>query len=507
MTNDVARGVARNTWILLFQYALTWGTNILAMMFLPRYLGPVSYGHFYVATTIINMFRVVVEYGGNYTVTKDTSRDLDRSGAIVADAVALRTLLGFLAFLAVIVIVLAASYENEVEVGLVIIGLSLLLHGAITVLTALFQGHEKMQFSSLATFVNRVITNLGVIPAVIILPTVWLVSTIGTIAAAVQFGVLVGFARRLVASFPRPSWKNIVREAKTGATYFLFVMFSSVYFRIDTVMLSKMAPDSVVGWYGAAYRVFDMMNFFPYLFTIAVYPVLSRLWKEDADQHRRAAQRSLEFMIILSIPVAVGLVFAARPLVAFFFGLESYAPTIVNLQILAVGLIFLFIDMVVGTTLMASDRQRQQAILALCAIPFNIGLNLFLIPYAQQRWGNAGIGSAVATVATEATIMVFWLSLLPRGTMKGFRVAVILKGFAAGGAMSAVIAGMTMLGIPEWIAVPAGLVVFLAGLFLMKLFDPDEEAFFRSILSIRGLGKAIQSLRGNDSTHSGEPRV
>jgi O-antigen/teichoic acid export membrane protein len=284
-------------------------------------------------------------------------------------------------------------------------------------------------------------------------------------------------------------------------------MFSSVYFRIDTVMLSKMAPHNVVGWYGAAYRVFDMMNFFPYLFTVAVYPVLSRLWKEDADQHRRAAQRSLEFMIVLSIPVAVGLIFGARPLVAFFFGLESYGPTIVNLQILAVGLLFLFVDMVVGTTLMASDRQRQQAILALCAIPFNIGLNLFLIPYAQQRWGNAGIGSAVATVATEATIMVFWLSLLPRGTMTGFRVPVILKGFAAGGVMSGAVIGMATLGIPEWSAVPAGLLVYLASLLAMKVFDPDEEAFFKSVLSIRGLGKAIKSLRGEEGSASGDPRV
>jgi O-antigen/teichoic acid export membrane protein len=504
MTTDIARGVARNTWILLFQYALTWGTNIVAMMFLPRYLGPVSYGHFYVATAIINMFRVVVEYGGNYTVPKDTSRDLGNSRAIVADAITLRSLLGALSYIAVVVIVLAAQYDSEVKAGLLIIGLSLLVHGAITVLNALFQGHEKLQYSSLATFVNRVISNIGVVPAVVLLPAVWLVSLIGTIAAVLQFGVLSRYAKRLIGSVPRPSWHNIRREAGTGVTYFLFVMFSSVYFRIDTVMLSKMAPDAVTGWYGAAYRVFDMMNFFPYLFTVAVYPALSRLWKENVDQHRRAAQRSLEFMIIISIPVAAGLIITARPLVAFFFGLAAFGPTVVNLQILAVGLLFLFVDMVVGTTLMASDRQRQQAVLALCAIPFNIGLNLFLIPFAQQQWGNGGMGSALATVVTEATIMVFWFSLLPRGTMAGFRGRVVVKGCVAGIAMTVGAFGLVYFGVAELAAGVAGALAYVALLFLLRTFDEAERAFFRSILSARGIRQAVQSLRGGGRARSGE---
>jgi O-antigen/teichoic acid export membrane protein len=506
MTNDIARGVARNTWILLVQYALTWGTNILAMMFLPRHLGPLSYGHFYVATTIVNMLRVVVEFGGNYVVPKEISRANDRSGAIVADAAAYRTLLGVLGFLTVILVVLTAGYHEEVNEGLIIIGASLLLHGAITVFTGLFQGREQMQFSSLATFVNRVVTNIAVIPAVIIHPAVWLVSLIGTVASTLQFGVLFGFGKRLVRNFPRPSLANVLKEARGGTTYFLFVLFSSVYFRVDSVMLSKMAPDVVVGWYGGAYRIFDMMNFFPYLYTIAVYPALSRLWKENPDLHRRTMQRSLELMILIALPVALGLFLTARPLVSFFYGLEAFGPTVVDLQLLSAGLLFLFVDMILGTTLLASDRQQQQALTALAAIPLNVGLNVVLIPYSQGRWGNGGIGSALATVVTEVIIMVSWVRLLPPGTLAGFRTPVVLKGVVAVAGMGAAAVGAEMVGLPRLPSAVFGVMVYGAFLILSKVFEPAEAAFLRSILSAEGISRAWKEMRlqGRGSSGKGD---
>ena len=55
-----------------------------------------------------------------------------------------------------------------------------------------------------------------------------------------------------------------LRPLMAGALpYFVYWLLSAVYFRIDTVLLSILSTANVVGWYGAAYKLFDTLGFLP----------------------------------------------------------------------------------------------------------------------------------------------------------------------------------------------------------------------------------------------------
>ncbi len=78
--------------------------------------------------------------------------------------------------------------------------------------------------------------------------------------------------------------KSMIRE---GIPYLLWTIFGIVYYRIDSVMLSFLTPEAVVGWYGASYKFFDVLAFLPGIYSLSILPVLSKMWgKEDA--HARA---------------------------------------------------------------------------------------------------------------------------------------------------------------------------------------------------------------------------
>ncbi len=84
---------------MMGQQVITWVSTIVLVMFLPRYLGPIEYGRLFLACSIIGIFRIFVEYGGNYLVAKNVSRNPELTGQIIVDDSSFRIVFGFLAFI------------------------------------------------------------------------------------------------------------------------------------------------------------------------------------------------------------------------------------------------------------------------------------------------------------------------------------------------------------------------------------------------------------------------
>ena len=487
----IVQSIARNTSIMLGQYFITATSTFILTLFLPRYLGPVEYGRLFLAMQVVAIFRVLVEYGGSYLVAKNVSRTPDQAGQIVMDAATFRMLVAVVAFLGVIELARVLGYSFEQQLLIFIVGIGLFWKGGMTVLVAFFQGLEQMRYSSVAAITEAVFMTVVGILALLLGAKALEIAVISVISSFLNFCVLAWNSKKKIRILPKVNWKDLSGQIKLGASYFLFAVFATIYYRIDSLMLSKMAPVTVVGWYGGAYRLFDVLNFFPVIFSTAVYPVLSRLWNEEEGRHKVTTQRSMEFMILLGIPVTIGAIAFAGNAVDILYGLPAYAPSIQTLRVLALGITFLFIDMTIGTTLIASDKQRHQSILALCAIPFNVGLNFVFIPYTQVHFGNGGIGAGLATVLTEFFIMTSGLALLPKGILKGFRTSVVLKTLAAGGTMALFLLGAERLGIPWYLN--AAVCPFLYGsvLILLRTFEPSERNLLLSLFRFRTLATML----------------
>jgi Na+-driven multidrug efflux pump len=149
------------------------------------------------------------------------------------------------------------------------------------------------------------------------------------------------------------------------------------------------------------------------------------------------------------------------------------------------------VDMVLGTTLLASNKQRQQSLLALFAIPLNIGMNFLLIPYFQIHGENGGVGAGIATVITELFIMIVALILMPKGIFSDFRFPVVLKGLIAGTIMALFVWVFSSIGLPWVILAVLCPFVYGTALLLMRTFESSEQAFFLNMLKFRNLRSLV----------------
>ncbi len=402
------------------------------MLFLPRYLGPVDYGRFYLGQTIVAMFALFIEFGGNYSITKAVSRSRETAGQIIVNAISIRTILWMIAFIAVGTYAFFVDYHPTVKIIILIFGVGMVWSGARTVIWSAFGGFEMLKYPSIGAVAETVfIASVGITAVVLgIGPIGFAVITI--LGTLLNFIICAKFIPKMTTTLPPVEWKESFISLKESFPYFLNSVFGVIYYRIDTVMLSFMTPERVIGWYAASYRFFETLMFIPSIFTIAVFPIMSRLWGENNKSLGQPLQKSLDFIFLTGVPLSIYAFMFSRQIVEFFYGVEGYQESILLLMIFGAGILLFYIDIMLGTVLLASDKHKQLTVIAFISIFVNVALNYFLIPYTQTHQGNGGIGSAIATLGTEWFVMAAMLGIMQKDIFIHSDISVQLKALLSG---------------------------------------------------------------------------
>lgn len=487
MTDDAAISIAKNTTVMMASQAVTWISSFVLMLVLPRHLGSGDYGRLYLAVSLTMIFQIVIDFGGTYFIPKEVARERNGASQLAVHSIILRSILWFLSLCAMLLIAFWAGYSEYVTVLILILGTAKLWEGAGKVLTSCFQGFEMMQYPSRAAIAEKIfVTSLGV-AALLLGAHALTIAMLMALSTLLNFFMTARYSRKFLHFSLRVEWEKILSLLKTGAPYFLWSVFAVIYYRVDTVMLSFMTPDAVVGWYGAAYRFFDTLMFLPSIFSWAVFPVLSRLQAASAGNLSSVTCKSIDVMVLTGIPISIAIFAFSRDIISLFFGLAEYQPSILLLKIFSVGLVLVYVDFILGAALFASDRQRLWTVVAFGAMIFNPLVNYLMIPYTQSHFGNGGIGAAVATLITEFGVMAMALCITPKNLLSAARPIVQIKSIAAGLLMAITIFALRSTQL-HWIAQAAvGAFVYGSALLLLRALSGPELEFFKSFFSVRNL--------------------
>jgi O-antigen/teichoic acid export membrane protein len=255
------------------------------------------------------------------------------------------------------------------------------------------------------------------------------------------------------------------------------------------------STEQVVGWYGGAYRFFDIVMFLPSILTTVLFPIFSKLSADSDRSLPDTFQRSLRFMIIAGIPMCVLFYGFSGDIIDLFYGIEEYGPSALILKIFAVGVVLVYVDFILGSTILATDKQKKWAAVGFIAILFNTGLNYLAIPLSQTIWGNGGIGAAVATLATEAFILVSALLMLPGHYFRGYEVSLLGKALLSGCLMGGLVWGLHGTGIHWIVQLVCSSIVYMGFIFLFKVITIREIAFLREFFANKSFTSFLTTKR------------
>jgi O-antigen/teichoic acid export membrane protein len=475
---SMLRRALGNTAIMLVAQVITWAATLLTTAVLGARLGVDGFGTLYLAMSFGLLFSVLVEFGLNQQLVRAIARDRDLAGPYLVNAIAIKLALALVAYLAILALIYLLGYSAEARQVIAIYALILAFNGISTTFTAVYQGTQHVIYAAVGSIIEKV---LVCALAVVLL---WLgfgvvamaaVFVAGAAAGALWQGMYLQRVARIELRLNRAVIGALVRNA---IPFFAFWVLGSLYYRLDTILLSKLTDAAVLGWYGAAYRLFDTLVFLPSIVASAIlFPILAQLSTQSRPSLRRAMSKGLDIILIVGMPISVGLFMLAEPIIQFIYRKPEFLNAVPALQWLAIGLVLLYVNSILGVSLVSLNEERKLTKMAGLALVLNLSLNLALIPRFQH------VGAAATTAATEGFILIYLLAVLPRGLLARSTLGVLVKAGIASAAMSLVL--IALRGQSLGLLVPLGAVVYALVGVVLRLVPTEDFRLVASALARR----------------------
>jgi O-antigen/teichoic acid export membrane protein len=439
---------------------------VLVTVIVAQRLGRAGYGEFQTAIVFSSLSSIVADLGLQVVFTREAARHRDRLGELLAVTLGARiplaaasgvVLAGSVALLAPSLLPLVPSLY-----------LLLLVMSFSTVLRSCFYATQEMRWEVIAIAgETAILLGVTLLAAVNHAPVhVYIDAYTASYGFTLLLGAVV-VSRRYAPL--RLAWRpdELRRLLRHGLPFALAFALSTLYFRIDLVILQALRDFRQAGDYGAANKFLDGLGFVPQAVMSAVYPALSIAFTHGAAAVRPLYLRVYRLLALVGMPASVLCVALAPAIVADTHTLPTAVP---SLRVLGGTAFFLFVVNSFVFTLGAMDRQLSFAALAGASVVVNVVLNLVLIPLFPFDQGP--VACAWATVATEAVLFLAGLLVLSRhlGGLPWVRPLVPVA--LSGAAMAAVAWPLRDAAQPLAVCVP--LAVYCAAVMLTGALRPAE---------------------------------
>lgn len=362
-----------------------------ATVYLARTLGASTYGVIVFATAILLYLNFITDCGVEMLGIHEVAAERARLAETLPDILGARLLVGLGLIVVTVAVGLTVLPQPEGAI-LSVYALTLLAVGLGTRWVHL--GLEQSGRAAVARVLAEGVAAVAILGAVHRpedLVRVPLAMLLGEGLAAVLLLRLLPAGMRNLRIRLRPAMvRGLLSRSWPMVAHALLGL---AIFNSDFIFLRILRDSAALGYYAAAYTLISFFLNLGTAYTMSLIPALTRLRAEPVGA-RALYDGSMAQVLAGALPVSVGGILVAGPLIALIFG-PGYLEAVEPLQILLLLLPVAYIRNVSQAALLAHGRQDQMLQTVAWAAGTNVLLNLMLIP----RWGLAG--AAWATVATE----------------------------------------------------------------------------------------------------------
>ncbi|MFT7463022.1 MAG: O-antigen/teichoic acid export membrane protein [Pseudohongiellaceae bacterium] len=202
------------------------------------------------------------------------------------------------------VLLLAVGFMDLAPVALAaarILGLCFMLGQLGLSFASFLNGMEMARIPAFALVVEKYLLTGGCVALLLSGYGLVAVAWMHVIAVAGSLTCLAWRTYRLVPfrlGITREQGKSLLKGA---SPFLVWLIFGEIYVRIDVLMLASMTGEDMVGWYGAAFRLYATLLFIPNLFMTTVVPALTRKFASEGESAGVASRRTLNFMLLVSV--------------------------------------------------------------------------------------------------------------------------------------------------------------------------------------------------------------
>jgi len=467
-----ARRIVKNIFALSSSEIIGKALQVFLIIFIARILREVEFGKFTFAIAFSTILIIFADIGMQILLVREMSRNKKAINKYISNASVFKFFLSIIAFCIVVAVLNILDYSANMKLIVYIFYLSFILKSFIDMYSSVFLALEKMEWDAFIRILRAFILTSFVIIALLQGMGLIVVASIYLITEIILFVLSLIMIKRFISLKPEFDFPFIKNLVKQSIPFAFTSVFYTLYYYIDSVMLSKMKGDYEVGIYGAAYGIPVVLNSIPAIYTSAIFPVISRFYMDSKKSLIYTYERSLKYMSVIAFPISMILFLSSYNIVHFLYGSGYHASGFI-LKVLSVVVVFRFISYLNGIVLASVNRQKERVVFQGITAGINIVLNLALIP------PMGFIGAAIATIISEFFLLIFYLSLVFKYVVSIKTLLVVLKPLMA----TMIILPVLFINISAFITIPSAITAYLIFIFIFKVFDKEDIRLLKKVLN------------------------
>ncbi len=469
--------VFKNIFWLTASRAIALVFLFLAYTQLFRYLGPFGSGQYQFVLSYVLIFSTVVDFGIQQFMTKRMSEDEQNTKKYFHNFLCFEVIAALLLYALLLAIAYFRGFEPVVFKAVAITGLGMVANALTYPFLSVMTARQDLKKVAFINFLNSLVN------ITIIFLAIWLQKYIVFLASIqLVFGILDLILYRIFIKrhLPKPeilsafkdfNWSIIINILKSAWPFAFLIGFSAIYNRIDIIIITSMLDYTQTGLYTAAYKFFDLLNFFPASVSHVLFPVLAGLMAKNLIfDVKSTLETYLRLMFVMALPMAVGGMILSKQLMLLIAGQDFIAAApVLSILIWSIAILFIYIPV---NSLIISQLTKKAMVVTGANVFINIIGNIILIPILGIK------AAAIMTVVSES-IQGFFYFYFTRKNITNFKFLSILWKPA----VSALVMGLTVWQVKDFnliIGLVVGGAVYLSCLLVLGFVKKKDLSFLKS---------------------------
>jgi O-antigen/teichoic acid export membrane protein len=381
------RKIALNTSFQIGGKIISTVLGIAAVMILTRYLGVEQFGWYTTAVGFLQFIGLLSDFGFTVTTANMLSEPTFEKNRLFNTLFTWRFLTALLFNGLAPILIIFFPYPPQVKLAVIIAAISFFALALNQAFIGYYQAKIKTNFVAIGEIVGRIVLLIGVILAFSFNWGFLWIMTIVALGSIINLFYLWHKSEAVHFSLDQEISRAIYKKIWPNATA---VIFNAFYLQGDRVILPLFVSQTLVGLYGAAYRVLDIVIQIATLIMGIMLPLITFAWSRgQTEEFKERYRLAINISALVLFPLLVGIVIKAEPIMNFVAS-EKFVGSGNILRYLALSILGICWGVTFGYTALAINRQRRALwIYGSNAILSILGYFIFIPRFGV--WGAVGV--------------------------------------------------------------------------------------------------------------------
>ena len=421
-SSDAGPAAIRGGTIRVAGYGVGVAITAISAALLFRHLGVNDSGRYVTVLALVSIVAGLTDAGltgvgmRELVVRKPSERE-----SLLRNLIGMRIVLGVVGLTGAVLFAALVGYSSAMVVGTALAGVGTVLQTFQTTLAVGLMVDLRLGWVTALELVRQVVTVVGTV--VLVLVGASLVPFLALLipAALVSVGMTVWLVRGgmpMRPSFDWREWRVLIRDVLPFAAV---VLVSLVYFRVALIVLSLVSSPKETGYFGASFRVTEVLMAIPQLAVASAFPIFVRAAQGNPERLAYGVGRMFHANTVLGVGFALILVLGA-PFVIDVIAGPDFAPSAGVMRIQAVTLLVVFLVVTFNYALLSLRQHRTLLLITGGALAINAaGAALLGASHGARGAALATMTADVIGLAATGWALLRiglpvgqWLKTLPR---------------------------------------------------------------------------------------------